>query len=66
MIRLSRQVVMWFGSFVIVATFFRIYWGVPLTPLLLGGGLTLLVTVARFWFAQKGTRMKSSGGGNTT
>ncbi len=47
---LTRNILIWFGCFIVVASFLVLYFRMPLFPLLLGGALALAVTVIRHWF----------------
>ncbi len=48
--RIGRVLMMWLGSFLVVATALLIYVRAPLVPLLVAGGLTLAVTLIRYAF----------------
>ena len=51
-IRLGQQLAIWLGSFVIIGTLVKWYWGVPLNAILMAGGMTLLVTLVRSWMGR--------------
>ena len=50
---LGRDLVLWFGSFLLAATALVVYVRAPIVPLVLAGGLTLAITVVRHIAAQK-------------
>ncbi len=52
---LGRTLGTWFGSFLVVALMLS-YSRVPLVPLVLGGGVTLVWTIARFRRSQRSSR----------
>ena len=44
-----RKLSLWLGSFLIVASFLYFHFQVPLVPIVLAGGLTLAITLLRYW-----------------
>ncbi len=50
---LGRDLVLWFGSFLMAATALVVYVRVPIFPLMVAGGLTLAITVVRYFAAAK-------------
>ncbi len=44
---IGRPIAIWFGSFLVAATFLIMYCHTPLAPLLIAGALTLIGTVIR-------------------
>jgi hypothetical protein len=56
----SRLMILWLGSFAVVASFLYFHFGVPLLPLALAGGLTFVVTATRCFL---NGRARSSGEG---
>ena len=50
---LGRDLALWGGSFLIAAIALVVYVRAPVVPLVLAGGLTLAITVVRYFFAKK-------------
>ena len=50
---LGRDLVLWCGSFLLAATALKIYVRAPILPLVLAGGLTLVMTLIRHFTAEK-------------
>jgi len=46
---MSRRLAIWLGSLIMIGTLVRCYWRVPLSAILVAGGMTLLVTLVRAW-----------------
>ncbi len=53
MAHFQRPLVIWLGSYLAAVPFLMIYWHVPLLPVILGGVLTLSITIVRLWMAKK-------------
>ncbi len=51
--RVSRALAIWLSSFLIVASLLVVYAGLPLGPLVIAGGLTLLLTVVRHYWGKR-------------
>jgi membrane protein implicated in regulation of membrane protease activity len=49
----ARVMSLWLGSFIVVASFLYYHFGVPLLPIVLAGGFTLVVTVIRYFFSRR-------------
>jgi len=45
----GRWLAVWLGSFVLVASLLYYHFGVPLFPIALAGGITLVVTAIRYF-----------------
>ena len=53
---IGRWLLIWLGSFLLVASVLIAWFQIPLGPLLLGGGFTLVVTLMRFLLSRRQIR----------
>jgi small neutral amino acid transporter SnatA (MarC family) len=57
----SRLMILWLASFAVVASFLYFHFGVPLLPIALAGGVTLVITATRCFLSGR-ARSPGEGG----
>ncbi len=50
----GRTLLCWFGSLALAGSVLVVYFRMPWLPLVMAGGLTLLLTMLRYWWAHRG------------
>ena len=57
---LGRRLAIWLGSMLVTATFLLIYWHIPLGPLFVGGGVTLVATLLQTTLSHRRSRSENT------